>query len=276
MGADATFSNIHRTLAGLNTQLGSPEKFDAVHSRARTQGYSAKNMATRRIAMMTTTLLFSSEADGNAAGALTQTTASEAVKSKATKAQRWQATCSAALTTLGYSEKLVELTIQALMEQGSQMEASDVVASLQMVLAVVTGVPNPVPSVAGGVGSTQLASPSSPMSISHQEERLMVALASFQGALPRPVTLQQALGAALLLPRVLLLEQQFTRDRLDRLRQSFHLEEAVLAEECCRHPELLLAPFEALESKMTVMKNIMGVTGLPAVQMLTRFMFFNL
>ncbi|KAL6753419.1 hypothetical protein V8C86DRAFT_2726294 [Haematococcus lacustris] len=216
------------------------------------------------------------EADGNAAGALTQTTASEAVKSKATKAQRWQATCSAALTTLGYSEKLVELTIQALMEQGSQMEASDVVASLQMVLAVVTGVPNSAPSVAGGVGSTQLASPASSMSISHQEERLMVALASFQGALPRPVTLQQALGAALLLPRVLLLEQQFTRDRLDRLRQSFHLEEAVLAEECCRHPELLLAPFEALESKMTVMKNIMGVTGLPAVQMLTRFMFFNL
>ncbi|GFH06024.1 hypothetical protein HaLaN_00584 [Haematococcus lacustris] len=42
------------------------------------------------------------------------------------------------------------------------------------------------------------------------------------------------------------------------------------------HPELLVAPFEALESKMTVMKNIMGVTGLPAVQMLTRFMFFNL
>ncbi|KAJ9521760.1 hypothetical protein QJQ45_015324 [Haematococcus lacustris] len=327
LGADATFSNIRRTLAGLNTQLGSPEKFDAVRSRARTQGYSVKNMATRRIAMMTTTLLFSSvrrswtkcslgtktsrchrwEADGNAAGALTQTTASEAVKSKATKAQRWQATCSAALTTLGYSEKLVELTIQTLMEQGSQMEASDVVASLQMVLAVVTGVPNPAPSVAGGVGSTQLASPASPMSISHQEERLMVALASFQGALPRPVTLQQALGAALLLPRVLLLEQQFTRDRLDRLRQSFHLEEAVLAEECCRcvllsyshlslasvahslcaslvpcflvccrHPELLLAPFEALESKMTVMKNIMGVTGLPAVQMLTRFMFFNL
>ncbi|KAJ9534989.1 hypothetical protein QJQ45_029666, partial [Haematococcus lacustris] len=76
----------------------------------------------------------------------------------AAKAQRWQATCSAALTTLGYSEKLVELTIQALMEQG---------------------------------------------------------------------TIHQV-GA-----RVLLLEQQFIRDRLVRLRQTFQLEEAILLEECC-------------------------------------------
>ncbi|GFH27106.1 hypothetical protein HaLaN_25371, partial [Haematococcus lacustris] len=168
-----------------------------------------------------------SDADGNTAGAPAQPTASEAVKNKAAKAQRWQATCSAALTTLGYSEKLVELTIQALMEQGSQMEPSDVVASLQPVGTVVTGVPNLVPSVAGGVGSTQRASPASPVPTSHKEEQLMVALANCQAALPRPETQPQALGAALLL------EQQFIRDRLVRVRQTFQLEEAILSEEWC-------------------------------------------
>ncbi|KAJ9534953.1 hypothetical protein QJQ45_029612, partial [Haematococcus lacustris] len=209
-----------------------------------------------------------SDANGNTAGATAQPTAS----GKGT-AMAGHLLCST--DNSGLSEKLVELTIQALMKQGSQMEPSDVVASLQSVGTVVTGVPNLVPSVAGGVGSTQRAPPASPLSTSHKEEQLMVALANFQAAHPRLVTQPQALGAALLLPHVLLLEQQFIRDRLVRPRQTFQLEEAILSEECCRHPELLLAPFEALESKMTVMKNIMGVTGLPVVQMLTRLMFVN-